>query len=126
MGDIKHEERIGLIANYFILQVLNLSYKALGSYLSSYRALGRSHPPASLSTSPGSAPTFFVVSPVITRTFSVFCGFTCGILCKFRRKHISCRFCQGFRFPGEVIPYDFRIRRKDVSAGNVKLFAGRK
>jgi len=23
-----------------------------------------------------------------------------------------CRFCQGFKCPGEVIPYDFRFRRK--------------
>ena len=69
---------------------------------------GAEPPPASLGTNPGSAPTSFVASPVITRTFS----FSCGFLCKFRRKHISCRFCQGFKCLGEVIPYDFRFRRK--------------
>jgi len=60
---------------------------------------GRSHPPASLGISSGSAPTLLVESPAITRIFSVSCGF----LGKFHRKHISCRFCHRFRFPGEVI-----------------------
>jgi len=75
---------------------------------------GRSQPPASLGTSPGSAPTFFVASSAITITFSFSCGFTC-------------RFCQGFRFTGEVY---LRILGSagnvKLSAGNVKLFAGRK
>jgi len=44
---------------------------------------GRTHPPASMGTSPSSASTFFVASPTITRTSRVSCGFWC----KFRRKH---------------------------------------
>jgi len=42
-----------------------------------------------------SASTFFVVSSAITITSH----FSCGFWCKFRRKHVSCEFCQGFRFP---------------------------
>jgi len=59
----------------------------------------------------------FVASPTITRTFSFSCGFTCGFLGKFRRKHISYRFCQGFRFLDEIIlgfydPQERYIHRK--------------
>ena len=59
---------------------------------------GQSHPQLAWAL-PDSAPTFLVASPAITRIFSFFCGF----LGKFHRKHISCRFCHGFRFAGEVI-----------------------
>jgi len=65
--------------------------------------VGAEPTPASLGISPRSAPTFYVASSVITKTFSFLCGFTCGICPKFRRNHISCRFCQRFWFPGEVI-----------------------
>jgi len=50
---------------------------------------------------------------------------------KFRRKHISCRFCHGVRFPGEVIlgsagNVELSAGNIKLSVGNVKLFAGRK
>ncbi|AES89952.1 hypothetical protein MTR_4g082200 [Medicago truncatula] len=58
-------------------------------------------PPASLGASQDLAFTFFVASPIITRIPRFSCGFICGFYCKFCKKHISCKFCQGFRFPGK-------------------------
>ena len=77
--------------------------KKIKRMLAYHLEAGAEPPPASLAISPGSAPTFLVTSPGITRIFSFFCGFTCGFLGKFHMKHISYRFCHGFRFSGEVI-----------------------
>ena len=85
---------------------------------------GRSHPPASLGTSPGSTSTFFVASSTITRTSRFSCGFTCGYWCKFRRKHIFYGFCQRFRFPGKCNTFVGNCFLRILgSAGNVQLSA---
>jgi len=85
--------------------------------------LGAEPPPASLGTSPSSASTFFVASPTITRTSR----FSCGIWYKFRRKHVSCGFCQGFSFSGKCNTFVGNCFLRILgSAGNVQLSVGRK